>query len=74
MYCQAVITLENYLTIDAKFTINLLDISYNRSKHMFVEKKPTGKSIATVICSDKLCIVPAMSETSFTVCIPKSVL
>lgn len=67
-YCQAIITLENCLTIEAKYTLNLLSVSHNNTKNnSFVENKPTGKSIATVLCSNIICIIPATSEASFTV-------
>lgn len=67
-YCQAIITLENCLNIEAKYTLTLLNVSHNYTKNnMFVENKPIGKSIATVLCSNKICIIPALSEASFTV-------
>ncbi|XP_027853782.2 uncharacterized protein LOC114132508 isoform X2 [Aphis gossypii] len=67
-YSQAVITLENRLTVEAKYTLHLLDVSLdhiNNSK--FVDNKPIGSNVATVFCSDKTCIIPPLSEASFTI-------
>lgn len=69
-YSQAVITLENCLTIDAKYTLNLLNISLNHSEDsMNAEKKSiiTDSNVATVLCSNKMRIIPALTEISFTV-------
>lgn len=67
-YSQAVITLENRLTVEAKYTLHLLDMSLdhiNNSK--FVDNKPIGSNVATVFCSDKTCTIPPLSEASFTI-------
>jgi len=67
-YSQAVITLENCLTVDAKYTLNLLNISLNYSKDaMYADNKPIVTNIATVLCSNKMHVIPALTETSFTV-------
>ncbi|VVC30296.1 Hypothetical protein CINCED_3A007704 [Cinara cedri] len=67
-YSQAVITLENQLTVDAKYSLILLDVSLDNTKNnAFVENKPTGTNIATVLCSDKVQIIPSLSEASFTI-------
>lgn len=67
-YSQAVITLENQLTIEAKYTLNLLDISLNHiNNSKFVENKPIGSNVATIFCSDKTCFIPPLSEASFTI-------
>ncbi|XP_025209054.1 uncharacterized protein LOC112604302 isoform X2 [Melanaphis sacchari] len=67
-YSQAVITLENRLTIDAKYTLHLLDMSLNHiNNSKFVDNKPIGSNVATVFCSDKTCIIPPLSEASFTI-------
>ncbi|XP_025411183.1 uncharacterized protein LOC112684083 isoform X2 [Sipha flava] len=67
-YSQVVITLENQLNIDAKYTLNLLNISlkYNEN-NTFDDKKPTGTKVATVLCSEKMCTISAFTEASFTI-------
>lgn len=67
-YSQAVITLENRLTSDAKYSLNLLDVSLDYTKNdMLVDNKPIGTNIATVLCADKVQNVPSLSEASFIV-------
>ncbi|KAF0769800.1 Centrosomal protein, partial [Aphis craccivora] len=67
-YSQAVITLENRLTVEAKYTLHLLDMSLNHiNNSKFVDNKPIGSNVATVFCSDKTCIIPPLSEASFTI-------
>lgn len=67
--------MENRLSIDVKYTLDLLDISLNHSKDtMCIENKPTETNFATILCSNKMCIIPALTETSFTVRVLKSVL
>jgi len=69
-YSQAIITLENKLTIEAKYTLSLLDMSLHHNNNpKFVENKSIGSNVATIFCSDKTCIIPPLSEASFTVCI-----
>lgn len=60
--------MENRLTVEAKYTLHLLDMSLdhiNNSK--FVDNKPIGSNVATVFCSDKTCTIPPLSEASFTI-------
>lgn len=65
--------MENRLTTDVEYTLHLLNVSLNYSKNdTFIENKPIGPNVATVLCSDKVCTIPALSEASFTVCILKS--
>ncbi|XP_022167915.1 uncharacterized protein LOC111032049 isoform X2 [Myzus persicae] len=67
-YSQAVITLENQLNIEAKYTLNLLDTSLNHNNDFkFDEKKVIGSNVATIFCSDKTCIIPPLSDASFTI-------
>ncbi|KAL4149337.1 hypothetical protein QTP88_003302 [Uroleucon formosanum] len=67
-YSQAVITLENQLTIEAKYTLYLLDTSLEHiNDHKFDENKAIGSNVATIFCSDKTCIIPPLSEASFTI-------
>ena len=67
-YSQAVITLENQLTIEANYTLHLLDMSLNHiNNSKFIDNKLIGSNVATVFCSDKTCIIPPLSEASFTV-------
>ncbi|XP_016658195.1 uncharacterized protein LOC100161585 isoform X2 [Acyrthosiphon pisum] len=67
-YSQAVITLENQLTIEAKYTLYLLDTSLNHNNDFkFDENKAIGSNVATIFCSDKTCIIPPLSEASFTI-------
>lgn len=40
---------------------------------MLIENKPIGTNIATVLCSDKVQIIPSFSEASFTVWTIKNV-
>lgn len=69
-FSQAVITLENRLTVDAKYTLVLLGVSLkNTENNMLVESKSIEKNIATVLCSDKTHIIPALSDATFTVCL-----
>jgi len=67
-YSQAVITLENSLTIDVKYILSLLDVSLAYSKdNTFVENKPNELNVATILCSNNMHIIPALSESTFTV-------
>lgn len=67
-YSQAVITLENCFNVSAKYTLNLLDVSLNHTKNnTSIDNKPNGTKIATVLCSNKIHDIPALSEASFTV-------
>jgi len=60
--------LENQLTIEAKYTLNLLDTSHNHiNDFKFDENKAIGSNVATIFCSEKTCIIPPLSEASFTV-------
>lgn len=69
-YSQAVITLENCLNIEANYTLHLLSVSLDNTKmKMFDENKSVASNIATVLCTDKTCAIPALSEASFTVCL-----
>lgn len=72
-YSQAVITLENRLTIGATYTLNLLGVTLNDTKNMIVESKSIRKNVATVLCSNKTQLIPALSEATFIVRILKMV-
>lgn len=67
-YSQAVITLENHLTVSASYTLSLLNVSLNHTKnYTAIDNKPNGTKVATVLCSNKMHVIPALSEASFTV-------
>lgn len=67
--------MENQLTIEAKYTLNLLDTSLNHiNDFKFDENKAIGSNVATIFCSEKTCIIPPLSEASFTVWLLKNVL
>lgn len=66
--------MENRLSIDVKYTLDLLDVSLNHSKDtVCIDNKLTDTNFATILCSNKMCIIPALTETSFTVRILKSI-
>lgn len=67
--------MENQLTIEAKYTLYLLDTSLEHINDLkFDENKAIGSNVATIFCSDKTCIIPPLSEASFTVKLLKNVM